>query len=142
MVIGIMILVLVFFAGKQYGQSSTLAQEAGQRQARFQGQNGAGGVRNGRNGAGFTAGEVISKDDKSVTIKSGTDGGSKIIFFTSSTPITKNVGGTTDDVAIGEQIVVTGPANPDGSVSAQSIQIRPAMMPGQGFGQLGQPVSK
>ena len=125
-VIAIVALILVFFAGKQYGQNSAASRVANQGQGqRFQ--NGNIGARNGRNGGGLAAGEVIAKDDKSITVKIGADGGSRIIFFTASIPITKNVNGTADDIKIGEQVVATGSANPDGSVSAQSIQIRPIM---------------
>src|SRR5438552_727849 len=82
-----------FFGGMKYGQSAkalaNLTQT--QRQQLVQsfrtsagGQNGGfgfgrAGGRNGQGGGGFIVGEIISKDDKSVTIKTS-DGGSKIVF--------------------------------------------------------------
>jgi hypothetical protein len=74
--------------------------------------------------ANFAAGEIIAKDDKSVTIKLR-DGGSKIIFFSGSTEITKFVAGNLEDLEVGKNIVVNGSTNPDGSITAQSIQLRP-----------------
>jgi hypothetical protein len=76
--------------------------------------------------ANFAAGEIIAKDDKSVTIKLR-DGGSKIIFFSGSTEITKFVAGNLEDLEVGKNIVVNGSTNPDGSVTAQLIQLRPSL---------------
>lgn len=116
-----------FYAGMKYDQSKNPAPIAGsESQGRFQrqGNGGAGGQRGMRNNGGFVSGEVISKDDKSVTIKLQ-DGGSKIIFFSDSTAVMKSVAGVRDDIAVGAQITASGGPNSDGSISAQSIQIRP-----------------
>lgn len=88
-----------------------------------------GGMRGGANG-GFVGGEIISKDDKSVTVKL-TNGGSKIIFLSDSTTVGKTTDGTKDDLVVGKQVTVGGTANSDGSVTAQNIQIRPILTTGQ-----------
>jgi len=117
-----------FYAGMKYDQSKTIAD----RQARMQqfGAGGNGGQRVARGGGGmpgaggFTAGEIIAKDAASVTIKLR-DGGSKIIFLSDQTPVLKSATGTSDDLTVGSNVTVSGKPNQDGSISAESIQIRP-----------------
>lgn len=77
---------------------------------------------------GFSSGEIIAKDEKSITIKLQ-EGGSKIIFFSDATNFTRMTKSTIDEFAVGEQITVNGSENDDGSITAQSIQTRPAMLP-------------
>ena len=111
-----------FYAGMNYGQGLT-----GVKGARtFSGIPGGmmGGTRGTRTGGGFTGGEVISKDDKSVTVKLQT-GGSKIVFLSDATTVSKSVSGAPTDIAVGAQVMVSGTANSDGSITAQSVQIRP-----------------
>ena len=94
-----------------------------------------------RAGAGFTQGSVLSKNDKSLTVKLAT-GGSEIVFLADSTQIMKSATGTIADLNVGENVVVSGTANTDGSVTAKTIQLgvrRPDFGPGQGQGGLGQP---
>jgi len=118
-----------FFGGMQYQKGkglsgSPFAQAQGR--ARAAGQFGQGGQgTRGANG-GFVNGDVLSKDPTSVTIKMR-DGSSKIVFYTSSTRAETFVDGSVNDVAVGQTVMVTGTSNSDGSVTAQSIQVRPAM---------------
>ena len=113
---------LGFYGGTQYaaGSMNASATRTGG-QVRGLG----GGQRNGSQQGGFTAGDVIAKDDKSITIQMR-DGGSKIVFLADSTSVTKSVSGATSDIVVGSQVTVMGSANSDGSVTAQSVQIRPA----------------
>ena len=111
-----------FYGGMQYGKGQAPATTAG---ARFAGMTGGPRGARGLAGGGFTGGQIISKDATTLTV--GVQGsGSKIVLYTDSTPVMKTVSGTIGDLNIGENITVTGAANPDGSISASAIQIRPA----------------
>ena len=105
-------------AGFRNGNSANLPEGT---QARF-GQAGGMGASNTRGGALMTAGEIIAKDEQSITVKLQ-DGGSRIVFLSASTPITKNASADASDLSIGESVAVMGSTNQDGSVTAQSIQV-------------------
>jgi len=79
-------------------------------------------------GSNFFTGEIISKDEQGLTIKTP-DGSSKIIFFSASTEISKFASGTNEDLEVGKTVTVTGSANQDGSITAKSIQLRPVISP-------------
>lgn len=67
------------------------------------------------------SGEVIAKDEQSLTLKTQDDS-SKIVFFSDSTKILKTTDGSMDDIGIGKKIMVSGKQNSDGSYTAQTIQ--------------------
>jgi hypothetical protein len=75
-------------------------------------------------GGGMTSGEVLSKDGTSLTLKLR-DGGSRIVIYAPSTNILRTASGTIEDISIGAQISVIGTQNPDGSMVATSLQVRP-----------------
>jgi hypothetical protein len=50
----------------------------------------------------------------------------KIIYYSGSATIGKMNTGSAADLKRGDQVVVNGPSNPDASITAQNIQIRPA----------------
>jgi len=117
-----------FYGGMKYGQSksplSNLSRQnfqnlsPEQRQQLFQGGTGRG------TGTNFLSGEVITKDEQSLTLKMP-DGGSKIVFFSDSTEISKTTEGSINDIEIGKQIMVSGDQNSDGSYTAKTIQLSP-----------------
>ena len=124
-----------FYGGMKYGQSSSSAgpgQGAGfanfaPRQQMGTSGNGSTAKSGGnRLAGGFIGGQIIGKDDKSITIKS-TDGSSKIIFFSDTTKIMKSVEGSSGDLVTGEQVSVNGTANQDGSITSQTIQLQQAI---------------
>jgi len=87
------------------------------------------GARSGFRAGGFSGGEILSLDSNSITVKA-MDGSSRIILIGTSTPVTKTAAGTLADLSVGTMIAVTGTPNSDGSITAQSIQIRPAFPTG------------
>lgn len=128
---------LSFWGGYSYGQRANI---------RTAGAFGPGGdmagrmgtVRGGRVGGsangGFVAGTVTSKDATSITVRlnnmmqgaNGTNSGSRIILFDATTQIAKSAVGSADDVTVGQEVTVSGTPNSDGSITAKSIQLRPA----------------
>jgi len=102
------------FSGQVNSQGSGMQKLGGQSGA---GSNRVGGMNSGANG------EVIAKDDKSITVKLK-DGGSKIVFYSEKTSVLKMATSSVGDVLVGNQIMVIGFSNQDGSVSAESIQLR------------------
>ena len=117
---------IAFYGGMQYGQSASSSsaqinnQNPGQGGGFGMGRRGGGGQ-----GGGFSGGQIVGKDDKSITVKLQ-DGGSKIIFYSGATRIMKSVQGAPGDLVVGENINVAGAANSDGSIVAESIQLRSA----------------
>ena len=120
-----------FFGGMKYGESETLKnltpekmreifqQRGGQLFTQNQGQRQ-------RTGQNFVLGQVISKDEKSLTIKLA-DGSTKIVFFSQSTQISKATEGSIEDIEIGKEVSVSGTQNEDGSLTARTIQISPRL---------------
>ncbi|MBU2578741.1 efflux RND transporter periplasmic adaptor subunit [Patescibacteria group bacterium] len=69
--------------------------------------------------------EIDSQDaQKTAQIKLH-DNGSKIVFYSDSSKIDKFINGTSNDLEVGKTITVNGKINPDGSITAESIQLRP-----------------
>jgi len=73
-------------------------------------------------GQNFITGEVITKDEESLTLKI-LDSGSKIVFFSASTKILKTIDGSINDIVAGNQITVSGEQNSDGSYTAKVVQV-------------------
>jgi hypothetical protein len=106
-----------FFGGMKYQQTKN------PRFGNFQGARG-GQMTQRNQGLRPVNGEIISADDKSITVKLADDS-SKIIFLTESAAINKSEKGTKEDLKAGEKVVVFGQENADGSLTAQNIQLNP-----------------
>ena len=76
-------------------------------------------------GGGFTLGSIVSMDDKSITVKDQS-GSTKIVYFSDSTKIGKQTDGSKSDLDKDQNVTVSGKPNSDDSLTAESIQIRPA----------------
>ena len=88
-------------------------------------------------GGDVTSGDVAAKDATSITLKTR-DGSSKIVFVSGSTAVAKSAPGSLGDLSVGQSVMVTGKTNPDGSITAQNVQVRPTQQPGQPQNQKGQ----
>jgi hypothetical protein len=120
-----------FFAGNTYQRSKQASLTTG-----HFGQNGFMGGRGGlgargqmmggsANASNFAAGEIIEKDADSITVKTR-DGGSKIVYFSSSTDVGKFAKGSASDLKKGQQVMVSGKSSGE-SLTAKNIQIRPKL---------------
>ena len=126
MIVMIILLLVVgggaFYLGMNYQQNRRrgnfqFGPQTGNQTRQFQARNGQ---------ARPVRGEIIAADDKSITVKLP-DGSSRIVLLSSNTSINKATQGTKDDLKTGEQVFVVGSDNSDGSVTAQNIQLNPAV---------------
>jgi len=117
---------IAFYGGMKY-------QESNQRNNFLNNLKGGGapgmlGRTTGQNGnrVGFRPvnGEIISTDDKSITVKMP-DGSSRIVFINDKTIINNAETASREDLKLGVKVAVFGNMNTDGSMSAQNIQLNP-----------------
>ncbi len=103
-----------FFAGTKFQQSKSPVGRFGNVQ----------GARNGNQRMGIRPvnGEIISADEKTITVKLQ-DGSSKIVLLTDTTQINKSTDAAKTDLKTGEKVAVFGTENSDGSVTAQNISL-------------------
>ncbi|MFA6131461.1 MAG: hypothetical protein WC702_00115 [Patescibacteria group bacterium] len=73
-------------------------------------------------GGGLIAGEIISIGENNLTIEMF-DGGSKTVYWSDSTEVTKATAGATTDLIVGAQVTVTG-SESNGTTTAKTIQIK------------------
>lgn len=126
-IIGALLIVAIAgYGGFRYGQRKMVNSRQNQLGAvgAFGAQGSTGRGMRGGVGGGMIAGDIIKKDDKSITLQLR-DGGSKIVWFATSTEIGKMTAGNSGDLVGGQAVSVVGSASSDGSIVAKSIQIRP-----------------
>lgn len=107
-----------FYAGMKYQQSKTPSFR------QFQGERDSQRQMGQRAGASMVRGEVIDRDDKSITVKQS-DGSTKIVLLSESTTVNKAQEGKVDDLEKGAQVAVFGQENSDKSITATNIQLNP-----------------
>lgn len=128
-VIAIVLSISGFFLGVKYQQgktSQTTVNESINKNGNLRGRGTNGPSINGLRTKGLdirpVAGEIISRDEKSITVKLA-DGSSKLILISNATTISKATDGTVEDLKVGETIRVFGSSNNDGIVTAQNVQL-------------------
>lgn len=114
-----------FYGGMKYQQNQrgNFSGQPGNGQ-RIIGNNKSGGTN--RGGFRPVAGEIISTDDKSITVKLQ-DNSSKIVLINTKTVINKAQTVDKSELKVGEKVSVFGSENTDGSVTAQNIQLNPVI---------------
>ncbi len=121
-----------FFGGMKYESYQTsknrqamMGQFGGQRpngaSGQFAGQRGSG---RGVGGNRPVAGEILSTDGKTMTVKM-VDGSTKIIVLSEKVSINKASQAAKEDLKTGEKVSVFGTENSDGSLTAVNIQLNP-----------------
>lgn len=136
-IITIVLVVIVgaggFFAGMKYQQSKqpTFSRQFGGGLGGRATEQPQGGIS--RGGFRPVNGEIISSDDKSITVKMQ-DGSSKIVLLSDKTEINKAQQVELIELKVGEKVAVFGTENSDGSVTAANIQLNP-MFRGEGVRQ-------
>jgi hypothetical protein len=81
-----------------------------------------GGPGGGRSGGNMVSGSIIAADDSSITIKTS-DGSTKIVLVSGSTSISVTSEGSIADLDTGEDVVISGTTNNDGTTTAESIRV-------------------
>ena len=114
--------------GQQYTQNGTNGQRSGRMMGGNNVANGnvAPGVGGGMMGRGAVTGEVTAKDDKSITIKMN-DGSSKIVILGSNITYTESTTAKPESVSIGSKVAVFGTTTADGTTTATSVELNPAL---------------
>jgi len=83
-------------------------------------------------GQTLTAGSITAMDSSSITLQLP-NGNSEIVFYSTSTMVSEPQTVPVSDLKVGSNVAVGGTTNSDGSLTATSIQVRPAGVQG-GFG--------
>lgn len=126
-IVALFVGILAFIAGMKYQLSQVVRGANLGRQ--FSTGNNTDGRQNGqgRFGGGVrpVMGEIISYDDKSISVKLQ-DGGSKIVLLTALTLLTISAEASKSDLITGVRVLATGAENSDGSVTASNIQLNPS----------------
>ncbi len=129
-IVWIVVAIVAFVGGLYYGKATASPSFAGRGAFASSTRNGTGRA---GSGGGFVTGQVTSKDAQSLTVQLP-NGNSEIVFYSSSTSVIKPSSASVSDLTPGTSVMIGGTQNPDGSVTAQTIQVRGPGAPGFGGG--------
>lgn len=124
LIIVVVVGALAFYGGTQYQKSQRPSFGGGQFGSRVFG---GGQGRSNSQGARPVIGEILSKDDKSITVQMQ-DGSTKIVILSDKTMINKATTGSKTDLRTGVRVSAFGTTNSDGSITAQNIAVGGGMM--------------
>ena len=127
-VIWVIVAVVTFVAGWWIGHSTAPA-AAGRAGAFSSSTRAAFAGRSGTASGGLATGQVLSIDSTSITLQLA-NGNSENVFYSSSTPVIVPQPASISSIKPGTNVIITGTANSDGSLTAQSIQVRNGNTPG------------
>jgi len=127
-IIWAVIVIVALVVGIFYGKANV----AGQTTARSLASSTRSGYGRAAAAGGFVSGQIISVDANSVTV-SLANGSSQVVFYSSSTQVMKPTIVPASVLTTGTRVMIGGTPNPDGSLTAQSIQVQTS----NGFGGIG-----
>ena len=116
-----------FFWGKASGGASRAAGFAGAYSSSTR--RTVGGATSG----GLVIGAIATIDSSSITLQLA-NGNSEVVFYSTSTPVSEPTTVSAKTLKVGTTIMVGGTSNSDGSLTAQTIQVRPAGTTSGGYG--------
>jgi hypothetical protein len=79
----------------------------------------------GTTGGGLVSGQIMTMDSSSITLQLA-NGNSQVVFYSSSTPVSEPTIVSVSKLTVGTNVMIGGTTNSDGSLTAQSIQVRAA----------------
>ena len=121
-IIWAIIAIVALAGGFFWGKAMVPARGAGSFAGAASGTRGLAGTR-GATGGGFVSGTITSNDGTSLTVQLP-NGNSENVYYSSSTQVIKPSPASTNDLTSGAMVMIGGTTNPDGSVTATTIQIR------------------
>lgn len=126
LVVGVLMGAVGFVGGKTYQEAQTPKMGQFMQQRNGEGQRGGNNQEMGQRvqmrSGGITAGEVVSLEDQTLTLKMA-DGSSKIVVLSDSTSYQKTDSATKTDLGTGSKVTVIGESNTDGSLTAKTVML-------------------
>jgi hypothetical protein len=84
-------------------------------------------------GGGLVTGTIATIGSSSITLQLA-NGNSEVVFYSTSTPVSEPTTVSANTLKVGTTLMVGGTSNSDGSLTALTIQVRPAGTTSGGYG--------